>query len=91
MFRDKDITIVHVSPGMNAASDSVVGEPSYLLFTADEQHCAFMRKMSDLGCHGGTVVPNSIIAIYCAPKGETISRAEAADIAPNGLIKIGND
>ena len=87
-FEDKSVTIKFESDGINAGSDSVAGEPSYLLFSADNQNCSFVRRISDFGRHGGTVVPHISSGYYCAPDGEQLTKAQAKAIADNGLIFI---
>lgn len=89
-FKDKSVAIVFASDGINAGSDSVAGEPSYLIFSADDQNCSYVRRISAFGRHGGTEVPYMIRGFYCAPDGERLSRAQAKAIAENGLIFIEN-
>ena len=89
-FRDKSVTVIFASDGINAGTDSVAGEPSYLLFSADNQNCSFARRISAFGRHGGTEVPYIISGFYCAPDGERLTRAQAKAIAENGLIFIEN-
>ena len=89
-FKDKSVTITFASDGINAGSDSVAGEPSYLLFSADNQNCSYVRRISVFGPHGGTTEPYSISGYYCAPDGEHLTRAQAKAIAENGLIFIEN-
>ena len=87
-FRDKSISIIFESDGINAGYDSVAGEPSYLLFSADNQNCSYMRRISVFGPHGGTVEPYIISGFYCAPDGERLTKAQAKAIAENGLIFV---
>lgn len=89
-FRDKSISIIFASDGINAGYDSVAGEPSYLLFSTDNQNCSYMRRISVFGPHGGTVEPYIISGYYCAPDGERLTKAQAKAIAENGLIFIEN-
>lgn len=87
-FKEKAVNITFKTKGMNAGYDSSAAGPNYLLFTADSTRCAAVKRFSSLGMHGGTEIPRTYTALYCAPMGDTISREQAAEIARNGLIYI---
>ncbi len=87
-FKNKDISIVAISKGFNSYMDSSVGEPGYLLFRSGTQNCAYVRRFSDFDRHGGSAIPYVVGGIYCAPLGDPLTKAQAAEIAKNGMIYI---
>lgn len=87
-FRDKAIDITFRTSGMNAGSDTAAGGANYMLFTAGGSSCMVGKRVSSLGEHGGTEIPRSVLAVYCAPAGEKVSRDRAAAITKGGLIFV---
>lgn len=97
-FKNRDVTITFKSAGMKAGSDSVTEGPNYLLFTASHSrsaletyntsNCGAFKRFSVMGRHGGTTVPRSFFAIYCAPDERELSKEQAAAIAKTGLIFV---
>lgn len=96
-FKNKAIKIKTMSSGMNAGYDTVAGEPSYILFTANDLNCGRMRRISSFGSHGGTEKPYLISGFYCAARGDAFTAEHALRIAKSGLIfralvdRLGND